>query len=73
MSASFNPQAWLEAFEAVGGWYLVGTDHRVSIGWMLGDTGDGEKARLLFKEIQHNDQRAAMLKEHVLARQRIPA
>lgn len=66
--SAFNPQAWLEAFEAASGWYLVGTDRRVSIGWMLGDRHDGETARAPFKEIQHFDERRAILKDHVLTR-----
>lgn len=35
--------------------------------------GDGKQPWLCSKEIHYNDERAAILKDHVLARQRIPA
>jgi hypothetical protein len=72
---AFDPAAWLQAFEAVGGWYVVTSDDRINVGWMIENRTDDEhvEARRLFKEIEYIDDRWMALKALVLSRQRIPA
>ena len=73
--SAFNPQAWLEAFEAVGGWYIVDCDQRLCVGWALEGFSFPEhlEAIRLFKEVQTDQDKGLLLKAHLLARQRIPA
>ena len=72
---AFDPAAWLQAFEAVGGWYVVTEDDRISMGWMVYRRSEEEQdeARRLFREIEHIDERWMAIKAIVLSRQRIPA
>lgn len=75
MSAAFDPAAWLEAFEAVGGWFSITVDDRISLGWFVYGRSEEEQdeARRLFREIQHIDARWMAVKEYARCRHRVPA
>jgi len=75
MSAPFNPAAWLQAFVTAGGHYVVNADNRIAVGWSLDGLTAGEQihAEQLFTEVRGDAHKAAAVREHLIARQRIPA
>ena len=75
MTAAFNPAEWLVAFTSVGGHYIVTQDERITVGQSLETTTIAEQmeATRLLREVKADSEKAALLKAHLLARQRIPA
>ena len=73
--AAFNPTEWLAAFEAVGGWFAVDVDERISLGWFVYGRTEQEQdeARRLYREIEHIDERWMAVKAHVCSSRRVPA
>ena len=73
--SAFDPTAWLEQYVALGGWYVVDGEQRVTMGWSL--EGDGltvaRELQSLFMEAKGNPEHSAALIAHILSRQRIPA
>ena len=73
--SAFNPEAWLKAFVDVGGWFAVDSDDRISLGWFVyGHTEEEQdEARRLFREVENMAEARSMIREHLVATQRIPA
>ena len=73
--SAFDPQSWLEAFEAVGGWFSITVDDRISLGWFVYRRTEEEQdeARRLYREIEHIDERWLAVKEYVRCRHRVSA
>lgn len=55
-SVPFDPSAWLAAFRAADGYWIV-THGSTSYGWML--DGLEERARELWREVEHSPERRA--------------
>lgn len=73
--SAFDPSAWLEAFTAVGGHYIITQDDRITVGQSLETTTIAEQmeATRLLREVKADREKGLLLKAHLLARQRIPA
>lgn len=65
---AFDPGAWLEAFEAVGGWYVITDNANVNVGWRVFGSDDAAqiKARALYTEIAHNPERQRRVQDFIL-------
>jgi len=53
-ASTFDPEAWLEAFEEVGGWYVT-TGANMTLGWLSGDYTTDERylaGRSLFRQVE---------------------
>lgn len=71
---TFDPAAWLEAYEALGGWYVVNADQRVMMGWSLeGDVHASKELQRLLMETKSAPEHRSALIEHILSRQHVPA
>jgi len=73
--SAFDPAAWMQEYEALGGWYVVDAEQHVTMGWSL--EGDGlrvaQDLQHLFMEAKRTPEHRSTLIEHILSRQRIPA
>ncbi|KUR73854.1 hypothetical protein [Novosphingobium sp. FSW06-99] len=68
-AADFDPAAWLKRFSEVGGWWVVGADDRISIGWTprARETIETVAARALWREIEANPGKRKALERLLLA------
>ncbi|MGE3745384.1 MAG: hypothetical protein AB7G25_06690 [Sphingomonadaceae bacterium] len=72
--SGFDPAAWLQEYEELGGWYIVDAEGHVAMGWTLeGDGNNPLELQRLFMEAKRTPEHRSALIAHILARQRIPA
>lgn len=66
----FDPVDWLDRFNAVGGYWIVTPDGRMTLGWMLdGYTIDQtQQACTIWNELRQDAQRLATIRAHLIAR-----
>lgn len=68
-AAGFDPVDWLNRFQAVGGYWLVTPDERMTIGWML----DGytieqtQQARTIWRELGPGAELLPAIRAHLIA------
>jgi len=65
----FDPVEWLARFKAVSGWWLIGADDKLTVGWHLMDSPSDQamQAREIYREIEKDPARRAAVQESILA------
>ena len=66
----FYPAAWLDQFEQVGGWWVIGADGKISAGWMLENFTDEQSmaARRQLADLNQRPDKCAAVGAEILAR-----
>ena len=64
----FEAGAWLSAFEAAGGWYVITGDDNVNVGWRVfgSDHAAQIEARALYNEIENDAERRRQVRSFIL-------
>jgi hypothetical protein len=67
-SRPFDPGAWLSAFEAAGGWYVITGDDNVNVGWRVfgSDHAAQIEARALYNEIANDPERRRQVRAFIM-------
>ena len=67
---AFDAATWLSQFAAVGGWWLVGADERISLGWMIEGYSIAENAAAaaLWSEAKADPDKVTAIRDHLRSR-----
>ena len=66
-STGFDPAQWLETFKNTGGWWISGTDGRVSMGWHVYGYSDeqNQEARRALRSLSDDPVQVAAVRQHL--------